>query len=48
MAFDRLKDQKTAKAIFDKLIKEYPKSEETKTARNILKKRGGKKTKKAK
>ncbi|MBE9537381.1 MAG: tol-pal system protein YbgF [Proteobacteria bacterium] len=39
MAFDRLKDWKTAKALFDKLIKEFPGSEETKIAKNILKKR---------
>lgn len=48
MAFDRLKDGKTAKALFDKLVKGYPKSDEAKRAKDILKKRKGGKNKKAK
>lgn len=48
MAFDRLKDGKTAKALFDKLVKGYPKSDEAKRAKDILKKRKVGKNKKAK
>ena len=36
MAFEKIKDKKTAKVLYNKLIKEYPESDESKTAKKLL------------